>query len=132
MKNVHPKHHVLFVEPDRVVAESYQKAFRQINIEADWESTAQGAVNSIDQIKPELIILELQLPGNNGIEFIHELRSYTDWQDIPIVLFTLVPEHELGLSEEIKQQFGIIGYYYKPQTSLEKILHFVEARVTSN
>ncbi len=129
MSNLQSPHHILVIEPDKLLAESYRRAFQEVGIDVDWESNAQGAVDSVDKKKPELIILELQLPGNNGIEFIHELRSYPDWQTIPIMILTLVPEHEAGLSQEIRDQFGIVDYHYKPQTSLEKILHLVEARL---
>jgi len=94
-------------------------------ITSEWQSSAQDAIDSIDKSKPKLIILELQLHVHNGIEFLHELRSYPDWQMIPIILLTLVPEHELGLSEDSKKQLNIVGYHYKPHTSLEQLVEFV-------
>jgi DNA-binding response OmpR family regulator len=124
-------HSVLLVEPDKLLATSYRKALGREGIAADWQQTAQGAINSIDRVKPQLILLEVQLHGHNGIEFLHELRSYTDWQKIPIVLFTLVPEHELGLTAEAKEQLSIVDYKYKPHTSLEQMVSVVKNFVGS-
>lgn len=113
---------VLLVEPDKLLAATYRRAFKEVNLIAEWQPTAQEAINSIDRLRPRVIILEVQLYGHNGIEFIHELRSYPDWQTIPIILLTLVPEHELNIDEQVKKQLGIARYCYKPITSLQRLL----------
>ena len=35
-----------------------------------------------------MIILDLMMPKMDGFEFLDELRSRTDWQDIPVVVIT--------------------------------------------
>ena len=125
MKKNQPLCQVLVVEPDKLLASTYRRAMEDSGITSEWQSSAQDAIDSIDKSKPKLIILELQLHVHNGIEFLHELRSYPDWQMIPIILLTLVPEHELGLSEDSKKQLNIVGYHYKPHTSLEQLVEFV-------
>ncbi len=125
MKNSETARQVLLVEPDKLLAASYRRVLTEVNISSEWQQTAQDAINSIDKVRPEIILLEVQLHGHNGIEFLHELRSYPDWQSIPIILLTLVPEHELGLNDQIRQQLSIVEYCYKPQTSLEQLQKLV-------
>jgi len=38
--------------------------------------------------RPDVIILDLMMPKMDGFEFLHELRSRPEWQDIPVVVVT--------------------------------------------
>jgi DNA-binding response OmpR family regulator len=118
---------VLLVEPDRLLAQTYLHALKGADIPGWWEQNAQDAVTFIDTYKPSMIILELQLAGHNGVEFLYELRSHSDWHDVPVLLHTIVPESDLGLSNEICRQLGVVGYCYKPQTSLQELIQEVRA-----
>lgn len=117
-----PVPHILIVEPDKLLGRTYVQALQTAGISADWQASAQLALNSMDMKIPDAIFLEVQLPEHNGIEFMYEMRSYPDLQAIPVILVTLVPERELGLTSKIRQQLGIEGYYYKPHTSLEQMI----------
>jgi DNA-binding response OmpR family regulator len=117
---------VLFIEPDKLLAQTYAKACENAHIDMHHEPTAQGAVTYIDSNHPSLVVLELQLSNHNGVEFLYELRSHSDWQDIPVMLHTVVPDSELSLNKEVKVQLGIIGYFYKPQTSLDQLLDEIQ------
>jgi response regulator RpfG family c-di-GMP phosphodiesterase len=68
----------------------------------------------------------LQLAGHNGIEFLYELRSYGDWQHVPVIIHTLVNRRSLELSQELLTALGVIRYLYKPATSLQKLKRVVE------
>lgn len=118
---------VLLVEPDKLLAETYMKAFKKSHLSARWQSTAQGSVTFIDKYHPKVIVLELQLAHHNGVEFLYELRSHSDWQNIPVILHTIIPETELGLNDEVRKQLGIVGYLYKPQTTIEQLLQEIHA-----
>ncbi len=113
---------VLLIEPDKLLAMTYIKALKSENITLHWESSAQNSVSYIDKHPPTLIILELQLASHNGVEFLHELRSHSDWQKIPVILHTVVPMAEINLSDDAAKQLGIVEYLYKPQTSLAQLI----------
>lgn len=117
---------VLLIEPDKLLAQTYQKALKEAGIGVQWEASAQNAVMAIDKKRPDLIVLELQLTGHNGVEFLHELRSQHDWQDIPVLLHTLVPITDLQLTPALQGQLGIVGYLYKPQTSLKHLVETIK------
>jgi len=62
--------------------------------------------------------LELQLASHNGIEFLYELRSYNDWQSIPVIIHSLVPATAFT---NIAPELGVVSYLYKPTTTLKKL-----------
>lgn len=119
---------ILLVEPDMILAETYVNLLKRTGYQTCHVSGAQDAIMAIDKIRPRLIILELQLQSHNGIELLHELRSYPDLQGIPVVLLTFIPEPASG---NRYKQFGVAEYLYKPHTSLEKLTRTVEDVITS-
>ncbi|HET7528868.1 MAG TPA: response regulator, partial [Candidatus Saccharimonadales bacterium] len=46
----------------------------------------QEAIVGADTTRPDLAIIELSLAGRSGIEFLYELRSYPDWQSLPVIV----------------------------------------------
>jgi DNA-binding response OmpR family regulator len=118
---------ILLIEPDRLLAECYKKALRA---DGDHQVTAcagaQAGILAADQVRPDLIILELQLVEHSGIEFLYELRSYSDWQGIPIIVQSMVPEVEFsGSGEILKNELGVQEYLYKPATKLRDLISSV-------
>src|ERR1700742_4418316 len=43
---------------------------------------------SLGEIKPEIIMLDINLPGMNGFEILEFLRSRPDFKHTPIIMFT--------------------------------------------
>jgi DNA-binding response OmpR family regulator len=118
---------VLLIEPDFILAQIYKQA-----IEAEGAckvtvvSSAQAAIMAADERKPDLVILELQLIEHSGIEFLYEFRSYTEWQEVPIVVQTVVPFGEFHDNWHLLQdELGVSAYLYKPHTSLRQLLSSV-------
>ncbi len=118
---------VLLIEPDQILAQTYQRAMERAGITVRRAADVQAAVHLIDQELPGCIILEVQQAGHNGIEFIYEIRSYPDWQAIPIIIVSGIPSDELGLTEKTKQQLKIKSYHYKPHLTLSKLTSAVLA-----
>jgi len=103
---------VLIIEPDGILAKVYQKAMLNTGKNAYIAQTAQKAISMIDELKPSVIILELQLSGHSGIEFLHEFRSYEDWTNIRVIIHSSVPKTSLNLNSRIWKQLGIDKYLY--------------------
>jgi DNA-binding response OmpR family regulator len=121
--------HILLIEPDKVLASTYCQALERANHTVSVAHEAQVAVDVADSHSPELVILELQLIGHNGIEFLHEFRSYPEWQGVPIIVHTWVL---LGAQtvEGMQRKLGVASYHYKPQTSLRRLLASVNEVAT--
>lgn len=111
---------ILIIEPDVVLARTYREALKNKG-QVAVTHTAQAAIHACDQSAPDLILLELQMPGHNGVEFLYELRSYPEWQNVPIVLHSIVPLGHIGMSAEMLRTLGIVNHLYKPTTSLTQL-----------
>lgn len=117
---------ILIIEPDRLLGRNYLQALEQAGHTALWERTGQGAIHSLDEALPDVIVLELQLPSHSGIEFLYELRSYVEWQNIPIIIQSSVSAAAFTSDETILAQLGIAAYLYKPQAKLHHLIRTIE------
>ena len=117
---------ILLIEPDRLLAESYVRALQSAGHQVSAAGGAQAAIMAADAVKPDLIILELQLVEHSGIEFLYEFRSYPDWQGIPVLIQTQVPRGEFADNWQLLQdELGVRAYLYKPRTSLSQLVSSV-------
>ena len=118
---------ILLIEPDAILAQTYQVALVGAGYDILHASSAQDAVHVADEQVPDLVILEWQLIAHNGAAFLQEFRSYYDWRDIPVVLLTLISP--AGRTQEraiLQRDFGVVAWLYKPQTTLTQLLTIVQ------
>lgn len=120
---------VLLIEPDKVLGETYRAALSHANFSVQTAQTAQMAIHKVDTNIPDITVLELQLAAHNGVEFLYELRSYPEWQNIPVVILSQISQHEAGIDKKMAKKLGIAHYCYKPQTSLKKLIEIIEAEL---
>ena len=117
---------ILLIEPDRVLAETFVRTLLSAGHEVIPCASAQAGIIASDKIKPDIVILELQLIEHSGIEFLYEFRSYSEWQNIPVLVHTIVPSGEFAASRQLlSDELGVTAYLYKPTTSLKKMLSHV-------
>lgn len=122
--------HILLVEPDRILAETYGQVLKSAGHKVVPCASAQAAILAADQRKPDLVIIELQLIEHSGIEFLYEFRSYSEWQSIPVVVQSQVPATEFALNKRLlKDELGVCAYLYKPLTSLQQLLKTVKTQL---
>lgn len=117
---------VLIVEPSKDLALVISHAFARKEITSKVAYTAQEAIGLADSQSPKLVVIELLIPKHNGLEFIHEFRSYSDWIDVPIIIYSQISSDEAGISPQIMEDMGILEHFYKPTVSLEKLVNRVE------
>ena len=80
------------------------------------------AVEVYSKEKPDVILMDIQMPNKNGYEATDEIRQFQDAKDIPIIAITA------GIMVGDKEkcfEAGMDDYLPKPiiQSDLEKILY---------
>ena len=72
---------------------------------------AEQALNILKTFRPKLILMDIQLPGKNGLELTRELKSNPDHKYIIIVALT---SYAMKGDEEKAKAAGCDGYMTKP------------------
>lgn len=109
--------HVLIIEPNFKIASLLDAALSKSYVVRTTQN-AQEAIHLCDRTLPDLVLLELSIPNQNGLAFLHELRSHNDWVGVQVVVHTKIPKAESGLRPSQWQQLGVSEYLYKPTTTL--------------
>lgn len=110
------------------LAQAYTRAMQQQGHTTAHAFAAQQALDEANQKKPDVVVLELQLPGPNGVAFLQEFRSYLDWSNIPVVVHSYaLPNSQQAVHDALKQQLGVVKWLYKPQTTLSQLQLVLES-----
>lgn len=123
--------HILLVEPDTLQARTLTAALERDGHSVVHALSAQSAVHGADEQAPDVVVLELQLPQHNGVEFLYEFRSYPEWLHIPVVLHTFVPARELAHAATLHAELGVVRTLYKPATNLAQLCAAVRMAAVS-
>lgn len=117
---------ILLLEPDAILGRSYRLALIKSGYKVQWFRNASAAISSVDKVVPNLIIVELQLPVHNGVEFLYEFRSYQDLVKVPAIILSNIPPVIRSFSKGLWDQLGVVAYHYKPQTKLADLSRSVD------
>lgn len=113
------------VEPDRVLGKAAEAKLKSAGHQVIRCQSAQTALDALDQSPPDVVILELQLGIHNGIEFLYEMRSYTEWQRIPVIVHTINSHVTDDQFKKPFAQLGVESVLYKPRTTSDKLVQAV-------
>ena len=80
--------HVLAVEDDRDILELITYSLECAGYEVTGATTGEGGVEAARSEKPDLILLDLMLPGIDGLEVCRRLKADAGTAHIPIIMVT--------------------------------------------
>ena len=112
---------VLLVEDDIFDTMTAEKSFAKFNIPHQLHTAFNGEEaldlllgrNGADALRPlpEVILLDLNMPRMNGVEFLTELRATADFADIPVFITTT---SDMDVDRLATDVLGVSGYILKP------------------
>ena len=85
---------VLVVEDEDAIREMLLMVLEQADFEVHTVADAKQAQTVLDEILPDLILLDWMLPGISGVEWARRLKKDESLRDIPIILVTARGEEE--------------------------------------
>ena len=105
------RHNVLIVEDNRQNLELVQFLLEEAGLRVRSAGDARGARAELEREVPDLVLMDMQLPGTDGLELVAELRKDLRFHRIPIVALTA---HALRGDRERFLAGGCDGYIAKP------------------
>ncbi|MFC3099679.1 response regulator [Altererythrobacter lauratis] len=82
--------HILVVDDDDLVAELASEILISAGHACGFVSTAEDARKLLAWRRPDLLLLDENLPGERGSGFLRALRHSPDFYDLPVIMFTSV------------------------------------------
>lgn len=116
---------ILIVEDDLLLGDTLKDFFECNGLSVHWTKDGEAGLKYYTENHPDLILLDVILPGINGLEVIAEIRKTNTI--IPIILMTGT---EFDEKSQIKgYQLGAVNYLKKPilpQVILAQILNLIQ------
>jgi len=107
------KEHILIVDDEEDVLELVRYNLDRNGYKTDTAATGEEALTKARAKLPDLIILDLMLPGIDGLEVCKKLKSDVKTQNIPIIMLTargeeadIVTGLELGADDYVTKPFS--------------------------
>src|ERR1700744_1188325 len=79
---------ILIIEDDQIVANVYRNKLVVEGYQAETAADGETGLKLLRTFQPQLIILDLMLPGVSGVDVIKQIRTELDFLKIPIIVFS--------------------------------------------
>jgi two-component system, response regulator len=110
---------IAIIEDDTVINQMYRMKFEADNFEVQLADNGERGVAMVEAFKPDIILLDLQMPNMDGTEALTEIRSH-DWgKNIPVIILTNLGEEEAP--KELRA-LGIHSYIVKADLTPRQVV----------
>lgn len=109
------KPHILIVEDEESLANVLADYLRQADMAVSVLHEGTGVVETVAETKPDLVVLDLMLPGVDGLTLCRELRARSD---VPILMQTAKVEE---IDRLLGLELGADDYLCKPYSPRELV-----------
>lgn len=117
---------ILIIEDEAILADMYKDRFSQEGYEVASALTSEEGINLAKKEKPDLILLDILLPKENGVGFLKRLKKEPEISSIPVVAFSNYDEPRTRKEAE---SLGVKAYLLKtdftPQDLVKKIKDYL-------
>lgn len=92
---------IVLIEDDKDLCEMVQYLLESNGYQTFISHDAEKGIQLIQKLKPDIILLDIILPGMDGAQAVKRLNTQPYLRDIPIIFLTgLVSDNERGVLEE--------------------------------
>ena len=114
---------VFIVEDDAFLLKAYRVKFEQEGAEV-WEAAdGKSAISFLEKNPPNIVLLDLMLPGLSGFEVLETIRKHPRWKNVPVIILS-----NLGQEQDIEQgkKLGIADYIIKADVKISDVISKVK------
>lgn len=101
---------IAIIEDDKTISQMYRMKFEADGFDVQLAENGKLGVALVAAFKPDMILLDLQMPEMNGTEALEIIRKTEAGKNIPVIVLTNLGEEEAP--KEIKA-LGIHSYIVK-------------------
>jgi CheY-like chemotaxis protein len=117
---------VMIVEDTHYIGELAALILKRIGLETELCLSAEDAIRYMEEIAlPDLIVLDIGMPGMSGWEFLDIIKAYEDTKTIPVIVTTAYSDAANRLIGRLREVDRYLTKPYKPnelQTIVGQIL----------
>lgn len=136
---------ILLIEDDEFDVITVQRSIGKLNIDIELRTAYNGEealkllnLDSKSKYVPDLILLDLNMPRMNGVEFLKAMKEYEHLQELKVYVMTTSTDPE---DRKASEELGVSGFLIKPlnfnenskkNSSMEYFIHFQLIKILQN
>jgi len=119
---------ILVAEDDIVISKLYQLHFLRNQLHGSFFTTGDGVIQSAKQERPDLVILDFELPGQSGQEIMCELHQIPGCENLPVIFVT--GRATPAVVEDLRKAGAceVFGKPFSPVQLVRLILNLTESK----
>ncbi len=111
---------VLIVDDEIAIGKLLETAFKNKGFEAKWIESADNLLNVMKEFNPDIVLLDINMPGKSGFDALKELRDAG--YKTPVIVISVLSQ---DVNIERAYDLGAVDYIIKP-FSLNYLIKKVE------
>ncbi len=117
---------ILLVEDERILSDMYKDKLELSGFEVFSAFDVEEAIKSALKVKPDLILLDILLPGEDGISFLEKMRADERLASIPVIAFSNFDDPQTKIdAQRLEVKDYLIKTDYTPQEIVDKIKEYL-------
>jgi class 3 adenylate cyclase len=102
---------ILLIEDAPANIQALSAILKEQQYQVSVATTGQQALDLLERLRPDLILLDIMMPGMDGLETCRRIKASNSWRDIPVIFLTAKTE-----TADIVRGFevGAVDYVAKP------------------
>lgn len=108
--------HVLLIEDEPNIIEAIRFILSREGWRVDTHSNGVDAVEAVRNRAPDVVILDVMLPGKSGYDILRELRDDPQTADLPVLMLTARGQNK---DREMAERAGASRFMTKPFSNSE-------------
>ena len=116
---------ILIIEDDEVLVEMYRDKLRRENFRVLTAKDGRIALQRVKE-EPDLILLDILMPGLNGFEVLKRIKDNAETAKIPVIVLTNVGSESVDSDKEFSLSLGAADYLIKSLNTPEQVVSRVK------
>ncbi|MEM6888806.1 MAG: response regulator [Pseudomonadota bacterium] len=107
---------VLLIEDEPNIVEAMRFLLQREGWQVQSHDDGSDAMDVIQREDPDLVVLDVMLPGKSGFDILHELRASAKTVDLPVLMLTARGQ---ARDRELAEKSGVSRFMTKPFSNTE-------------
>lgn len=108
--------HVLLLEDEPNILEAMRFILSRDGWQVSAHTEGTGAVAAIHAAAPDVVVLDVMLPGRSGFEILQDLRADERTRQLPVLMLTAKSQTR---DREMAERYGASQFLTKPFSNTE-------------
>lgn len=119
---------IAIIEDDQVISQMYRMKFEADGFEVEAAENGKLGIELVKKMKPDIILLDMQMPEMNGDEALENIRKTDAGKDVIVMVLTNLGEEE---APKNLRALGIHSYIVKAELTPRQVVERVKEALSA-